>query len=199
MSDSANIIFVGNTGFEADPDRLIVLQDEHKSGYECPTCGDKEHRTKSSTKSASMPETESIIDCENCKGMGFYFKPSLDENKAGTVKVFCSRCDRTGKVACPECDGKGSKTIVIPDSTKGRPTTGVVVSCGANVKNYQLGDRVCYPSFAGHAFDLTGVDAEGKTVERTLVIHIERDILAKVHGTLEKRMVKQSAALHTLA
>ncbi len=195
MSDSGNIIFVGNTGFEADPDHLIVLQDDFKSGYECEMCGDRDHRIK---RGGFEGQTESIIDCDNCQGRGKYVKV-LNPEKGLATEIRCSQCDGTGKIACPKCDGKGSPSVVLAENTKGRPTTGVVVSCGANVQNYKLGDRVCYPSFAGHAFDLTGCDAEGKTIERTLVIHIERDILAKVHGTLEKRMVKQSAALHTLA
>jgi co-chaperonin GroES (HSP10)/DNA-directed RNA polymerase subunit RPC12/RpoP len=184
-----NIVFVGNTGFEAADDRLIVLQDEFKSGYECARCGDKEHRFKPGIGG----QTESVIDCENCNGKGHYQKGE----GLSTNTVFCSLCERTGKVPCPDCDGKGSKTIVLAEDQKGRPTTGTVVSVGFGVQRYKLGDRVCYPSFSGHAFDLTGVDPEGKTVERTLVIHIERDILAKVHGTLEKRMVRKSMALHT--
>lgn len=165
---------------------MIVLQDQHRSGFECEACGDKEHRIK---RGGLDGQTESVIDCDNCNGVGKYPKNGME--------IRCSHCDGTGKIACPMCGGKGSKTIVLGEKEKDRPTTGVVVSVGPNIKNYQLGDHVCYPSFAGHAFDLTGVDSEGKTVKRTLVIHIERDILAKVHGTLEKRMVKQSMALNT--
>src|SRR5262249_26806761 len=110
--------------------------------------------------------------------------------------VRCSPCAGTGKVPCPACKGKGSFSVVLAEEHKGRPTTGVVVSVGDGITRYSIGDRLCYPSFAGHAFDLTGSEG-GKTVERTLVIHIESDILAKVHGTLEKRMVKKSMALHT--
>ena len=187
-SGPSNIIFVGNTGFEAADDRLIVLQDEHRSGFECELCGDKEHRI---ARGGFEGQTESIIECDNCNGVGKYPKNGTD--------IRCSHCEGTGKIACPKCGGKGSKTIVIGEKEKDRPTTGVVVSVGPNIKNFKLGDRLCYPSFSGHAFDLTGVDDEGRTVKRTLVIHIERDILAKVHGTLEKRMVKQSMALHTTA
>jgi co-chaperonin GroES (HSP10) len=186
-AEPSNIIWVGNTGFEASDDHLIVVQDEHKSGFECPVCLDKEHRQ---AKGGFDGKTESIVDCDNCDGKGRYTK--------GQNEIRCTICDGSGKVPCAACRGTGSAGgIVIPESTKGRPTTGVVMSVGENITKYKLGDRVCYPSFAGHAFDLTGVDPEGKTVERTLVIHIERDILAKVHGTLEKRMVKKSMALHT--
>jgi len=185
---TGNIIFVGNTGFEAADDRLIVLQDEHRSGLECPQCGDKEHRI---LRGGLDGQTESVVDCDNCNGLGKYPKNGLE--------IRCTHCDGTGKIACPKCDGKGSPTIVLGEKEKDRPTTGYVVSVGENIRNFKLGDHLCYPSFAGHAFDLTGLDSEGKTVKRTLVIHIERDILAKVHGTLEKRNVKASMALHTNA
>ncbi len=183
-----NIIWIGDTGFEADDDHLIVLQDEFKSGYECPTCGDKQQRIK---RGGLDGQTESVIDCDNCNGLGKYPKNGLE--------IRCSHCDGTGKITCPECGGKGGKSLILPENTKGRPTTGVIKSIGKNIpEKYKLGDRLCYPSFAGHGFDLTGVDlTTGKTIEAFIVILSDRDILAKVHGTLEKRMVKQSMALHT--
>jgi len=184
--ETENIIYVGNTGFEASDDHLIVLQDEFRSGYECARCGDKDHRIK---RGGLDGQTESVVDCDNCDGMGKYPKNGLE--------IRCSHCEGTGKIACPDCNGRGSKTIVQPQSTKGRPTTGIVVSVGKNAPTYQRGEKLCYPSFAGHAFDLAGVDDEGKAREATLVILTERDILAKVHGTLEKRNVKRSMALST--
>lgn len=188
-AEPGNIVWMGNTGFEAGDDRLIVIQDDFKSGYECEVCGDKEHRT---IRGGETGKTVSVVDCENCKGEGSY--------KKGDNTIRCVHCGGSGKVICPACEGKGSPTIVLAEDDKGRPTTGVVMSVGRGVDKYHIGDRVCYPSFAGHAFDLTGLDpVTNKTVERTLVIHIERDILARVHGTLEKRMVKKSMALHTNA
>jgi len=186
----ANIFWVGNKGLEAAENQLIVLLDPYRSGFECVRCGDREHRIK---KGGEDGQTESVIDCENCAGTGFYQK---GENQIG-----CGICGRTGKIPCPSCQGKGSQTIVIPDSQKGRPTSGVIVSCGENVRRYKLAERVLCPAYAGHGLTLTGYDlATDKTVEASIQILLENDILAKIHGgSPEYKMFKASAALHTNA
>ena len=171
-----------------------MQQDEYKSGYECPTCGDKDHRIK---RGGLDGQTESIVDCDNCNGVGYYKKgEGLTQ-----LDIRCSHCDSTGKITCPTCFGKGSPSVVIPDDQKGRPTTGIVVSVGENVTRYKLGHRVLCPSFAGHGLDLVGVNLKtGKTEMALIQIILENDVIARVHGgELEKRMVKKSMALHTTA
>jgi co-chaperonin GroES (HSP10) len=185
-----NVLWVGNKGLEAAENQIIVELDEYKSGYECQLCGDKEHRI---VKGGEAGKTESVIACDNCAGKGRYLK--------GEVSVRCTHCDGSGKITCPKCDGKGSQNIVIPEEQKGRPTSGVIRSCGECVRRYKLGDRVLCPAYAGHGLTLTGYDVQsGKTVECIIQILLENDILAKIHGgEIEHKMFKSSQALHTIS
>lgn len=213
-----NVIWIGQAGFEADNDRLIILQDTYRSGYECQTCLDENKHTHEGREVSTIP-------CGECSGMG-------TRPKAGneSLRVRCSVCDSRGWVVCPSCGGKGG-AIVIPEKEKGRPTTGTIVSIGPLVGTKCLqcdgtgtvefiskasslcptccgkgilptrkrGDKVIYPSFAGHAYDMSAVTVKGKTVEVVLVILRDSEILSRMYGSLEQNAVKRSAALHTAA
>jgi co-chaperonin GroES (HSP10) len=180
----SNIVVIGGASFEAENDRLIVLQDEYRSGYECPKCLDKDIR--------SMQGREvSVIDCENCGGKGNYQK--------GNLTVKCSVCEAKGFVPCPECQGKGG-TIIMAETAKRLPTTGTIVSLGPDIADKRKrGDKVIYPSFSGHAFDLKAYDVHGKVVDAVIVILRDQEIIARMYGTLEQNQVKSSKALHTAA
>lgn len=182
-----NIIWVGQAGFEAHADRIIVLQDDYRSGLECPRCLDE-------TKHFVEGRQASTIACESCHGEG-------RRPKAGNTDLLvkCSECGGQGWVVCPECNGKGG-TIVLGDSQKGRPTTGIIVSIGPDVKlAWERGTKCIYPSSAGFAYDLKGTTREGKVVDVVLVILRDQEILSRMHGVLESNQVKKSAALHTVA
>jgi co-chaperonin GroES (HSP10) len=181
-----NIIWIGSAGFEAHGDRVVVLQDEYRSGYECALCLDKDKRTIAGKE-------VSVVPCEPCAGTG-------RRAKAGNpnLQVKCSDCEGHGIVACPECGGKGG-TIVLAENTKGRPTTGTIVSVGPDVTRWNRGDKCIYPSFAGHAYDLSGVSKTGKVIPVVLVILRDQEILSRMYGTLEQNQVKRSAALNTAA
>ena len=52
---------------------------------------------------------------------------------------------------CPECNGIGA-TLILPDTAKVQPTTGVVVSMGPVAREragFTLGDRVLFGPYAG--------------------------------------------------
>jgi co-chaperonin GroES (HSP10) len=181
-----NIVWVGAAGFEAHADRVIVLQDTHRSGFECATCLDEGKHTVEGRE-------VSTVACESCHGEGYRAKAGNAE-----LKIRCSDCGGFGWVVCPDCDGKGG-TIVLADDQKGRPTTGTVVSIGPDVTRFERGKKVIYPSFAGHAYDLKGLDRSGKVVEVVLVILRDSEILSHMYGTLESSQVKRSAALNTAA
>jgi co-chaperonin GroES (HSP10) len=183
---SQNAITIGQACFEAYGDRLIVLQDDYRSGYECPTCLAKDIRMLDSMRQAS------VVPCDNCAGKGEY------EKFGSSVSVKCSPCDGRGVVPCPDCNGVGGR-IAISQESERRPTTGTIYSKGSEVTKFERGDRVIYPSFSGHAFDLAGKDINGKDVEAVIVILTERDILARMYGSLSQFDVKRSAALHTAA
>lgn len=183
---SENRIQVSQAEFEAHADRVIVLQDEYRSGFECPTCLDKNKHTVAGRE-------VSTIECDPCKGTGKRPKVGND-----AILVRCEVCDGEGWIICPDCVGKGG-TIVLAESTKGRPTTGTIVSVGNRAQDWKVGDKCIYPTFAGHAYDLIAVDVNGKPVPIILVVLRDSEILSHMYGTLEQNQVKRSAALHTAA
>ena len=171
IDPQSNVVQLGAMTLEAHADRLIILQDDFRSGYECPVC-----------------KTKGEVTCENCFGSG----------RSVVVKDGkCSVCNGNGLQICPECNGKGA-TLIVPDNAERRPTTGTIVSVGERAK-FKRGDSVIYPSFAGHAFDLSATDIHGNEVVAVIVILRDEDVLAKVSGHLEFRRVKRSAAMGTAA
>jgi hypothetical protein len=182
----SNIVWIGEAGFEAHADRVIVLQDDYRSGFECPTCLDQGKHTVSGKE-------VSTVRCEVCQGTG-------KRPKAGNaeLKVRCTDCSGEGWIVCPDCGGKGG-TIVLAENTKGRPTTGTIVSIGPEVTRWKRGEKCIYPNFSGHAYDLKGFTKNGQVAEVILVILRDEEILSHMYGTLEQNQVKRSAALHTNA
>lgn len=87
-SPAPNTYKLDDLTFEALGDRLVIQEDEFRSGYECSTCGGS-----------------GKINCLNCGG-------------AGTVNMKkCSHCVE-GLVICPECQGKGGLLIVAEESQR---------------------------------------------------------------------------------
>ncbi len=162
----SNVYSVGHLTFEASFERVLVVEDEFRSGYECDHCN----------------KTGKLV-CPDC--VDGYSK--LNKN------IQCKTCGATRQIDCPDCGGKG-ETLVIPDSAKRRPTTGQIVSMGSEVRGYKLGESVCYPNFCGEVWDLSGIDSEG--VERTIVLRImkEREVLCKITGQLSVRRMKNHAS-----
>jgi len=85
--DSLNVIDLTEVGvsMQGISDKIIILVDEYKSGYECKTCG-------GTGQVASVINPDIKRTCDNCKGKGL--------------------------------------TLVIPDTAKSMPSTGVIVSMG---------------------------------------------------------------------
>src|SRR6267142_5261400 len=63
VRQEGNVFWVGATGFAARGERVVVREDEHKSGYECLRCMDKDRRTLDG-------RDVSTIICEACNGEG---------------------------------------------------------------------------------------------------------------------------------
>lgn len=174
----SNVIELGDTAWEAVFDRIIVLQDDFRSGLECPRCMGRDVRNEIS-----------VVVCENCAGSG----------KSSIVKDGkCSICSGAGVVPCPDCKGKGG-TIILPEEAQRRPTTGTIYSVGDRVLKFKRGDRVIFPSFVGHAFDLSATDIHGNPVLAVITVMRDEEVLCKIHGTLELKQLRKSIAIGTLA
>ena len=173
LRGETNVLKLGSLELEAHADRLIVVRDEFRSGYECVTCTGK-----------------GMVVCGNCGGTG-------KSIVAGNAR--CSRCKGERQVVCPECHGKQVMEggLVVPESKQNEPTTGTVVSVGPEVTKFKRGDAVLFASFTGHEMELNAYDLEGREVQVNIVIMRESEPLARVRGHLELRRVKRSVAVST--
>ncbi|HET7641139.1 MAG TPA: hypothetical protein VFK47_20690 [Ktedonobacteraceae bacterium] len=127
MSESTNTFSLGTLKFWALGDRILIQEDEFKSGYECNFC----------SGTGRTP-------CHACGGSGTSMVVS---------GARCSFCSGQGTETCPECNGKGG-LIITPDIAQRRPTTGKIVSKGDKVETLKPGDSVLYSNFAGYVIDL---------------------------------------------
>lgn len=118
---------VGDLKFWALGDRVLILEDEFKSGYECERCNGTGN-----------------VTCNVCNGTGI----SLVVEGAT-----CKHCHGGKLMTCPECQGKGG-LLVAPETAQRRPTTGKIVSVGERCSQLKIGDCVMYSNFAGYTVDL---------------------------------------------
>jgi chaperonin GroES len=159
---TSNTYDLGTLKFWALGDRVLIEEDEFKTGYECSTCNG----------TGKAP-------CGDCGGSGTHLR--------GAVTIKCSHCD-SGAVTCPECKGKGG-LIIAPDVAQRRPTTGRVVSVGPGTKDHEMllrvGDSVMYSNFAGYVVDLNR--AGRKVILR--ILH-ESEILCRLEGQLDLKSLR---------
>jgi co-chaperonin GroES (HSP10) len=182
LDPESNILKLGTLEMEAHADRILVLQDDFVSGFECVDCGGTGY-----------------LRCVECKGEGKYSSmAATGKGNAFSIEKKCSSCDGKGKQACRACGGKGG-LLVIPDASERRPTTGTIVSVGNKVTDFTRGQGVLYPSFAGQVLELEDKDIHGRDVKVTIVILRDSEVLTKVKGHLELRRVKKNVAVSTAA
>jgi co-chaperonin GroES (HSP10) len=172
--EKTNTFSIGTVTFEAQADRLIILEDEFRSGMGCPRCNPK------GTGNA-LNRDKFTVACDNCDGKGSYTREGIEKK--------CSSCEGLGKVVCPDCRGAGTSTgIVLPETATKRPGTGKVVSAGPSCLHTKLGESVLYSNFAGYVIDLSECSIR--------IIH-ESEVLAKVNGHLEFNRLNGKTELAT--
>lgn len=171
FDDESNEIRLGTLTMRAKGNRVLVVGDEYRSGYECATC-----------------DAVGYITCNSCNGTGTSMVV-----KDGR----CSKCQGAKTVVCPKCKGK-RETIVIPDDKKPVPTTGRIVSIGPDVRTFKTGESAIFTSFSGHRWVLKAEDIHGNEVEVDLWCLREDELLAEVIGHTQLRQVRKSMAMATV-
>jgi hypothetical protein len=131
-----NVIFIigGKLGLEAIENKILILIDKFKSGYECKDCN----------------ETGVYIACECTRRGTFGLKES---GKSCHYVEACSR--QVPGQTCKTCNGTGS-TLKIPDTARAIPTSGVIVSVGPAVTKRKIGERVLFGAHTGYFLPFKG-------------------------------------------
>jgi hypothetical protein len=201
---TTNVFKLGQLELEAYGDRIFVVEDEFRSGYECTQCDGK------GTLSCEGCLGSGVETCDNCKGSGeSSLVPGAKCTQCkGEKTQVCTTCHGAKTEVCPGCGGRGG-LLVVPEASVRRPTTGTIVSIGWRVNNramklwawligkkiVQHGQSVMYTSFSGHVYELELPDG-GQIVIRVIQ---EPDIISRVSGHLELRRVKKTQALGSAA
>lgn len=137
-------------GLEAVGDNILVLIDSYRSGYECTAC-------KGTGKLRRVVRCVCDPDIEDSK-LDF---PRGERNRFGAECEAChgsyleTRVDDV--VVCHKCEGKGA-TLVIPETAKSLPTTGIILSIGPDVtrKGIALNKRVICTPHSGVGLPMKG-------------------------------------------
>jgi hypothetical protein len=125
------LVVGGKIALQATEDKIIILLDKFRSGYECTMCN-------------GTGEGRRCLDCANgVNSRGFK----------------CKTCDgvpnRFIGAKCPQCKGRGS-SIIIPDSAKALPTSGTIVSVGPACSKRKVGERVVFGAHVGFFLPFKG-------------------------------------------
>ena len=117
-------------------DRVLIQRDSMESAYSCRTCKGTGHTdTHCPTCKGSTVDLDGGSPCRSCHVLGYGMETQRP----------------CGFTECPFCGGSGwSGGIVIPDVAAVAPISGIVVSCGPECVNLQLGDRVVHSKYSGH-------------------------------------------------
>jgi co-chaperonin GroES (HSP10) len=150
--------------FEGLGEKIIVSIDVFKSGYECKAC-------------KGLKKIETHCRCEDEGGRPGYrysntdldalMDSGLDQSIiSARQQMACSQClgdypsFRLTRI-CSVCKGIGA-TLILPETSKNLPTTGVVVSMGQACSNewraaqnkpplgFAIGDRILFGPYAGN-------------------------------------------------
>jgi hypothetical protein len=130
-----NYVFViqGKIALRAVEDKIIVLLDRFKTGYECLLCG-------------GDGMGRACRDCSTNPGL----------NRFGSTCTSCNGdYNKHVGIDCPACKGRGS-SIIVPESTKALPTSGIIVSVGPKCEYRKVGERVLFGAHVGYFLPFKG-------------------------------------------
>lgn len=146
--------------FEASCKKIIVSIDIFKSGYECKVCkGKKKTETKCWCESFGHPGKR--YSDEEITTIRTELGSDISDARAALTCTQCHGDYISMRVSetCKACKGMGA-LLVLPETSRNLPTTGVVVSIGAGVKrnkiNYKVGDRILFGPYAGSMIPTKG-------------------------------------------
>lgn len=154
LDDSNKVSFPGYPyKFEALGKKIIVSIDIFKSGYECRTCkGKKRIESKCSCEANAHPGMR--YGPEELKTIEENLGEEIARNRAAMP---CNECGGDYVLmrkteTCSACKGLGA-VLVLPETSKNLPTSGVVISIGKQVNkdkiSYKIGDRVLFGPYSG--------------------------------------------------
>lgn len=134
--ETDNVIFIvaGKLGLEAVEDKILILIDKFKSGYECKDCN----------------ETGIYVGCDCTRNREFGVNTN---GKSCSFKEACSK--QTISSSCKTCNGTG-QTLVMPENARAIPTSGVIVSIGPLVDKRKIGERVLFGAHTGYYLPFKG-------------------------------------------
>jgi predicted RNA-binding Zn-ribbon protein involved in translation (DUF1610 family) len=162
-----------NVAFEGISNKIIVLLDRYTSGYECPKC-------------KGMQKVTRTTRCK-CDPVDFDPEKHLEPGTKNRHGALCEDCNgdfmskRTSTVIdCPMCKGKGGN-IIIPDSAKSLPTTGVVLSKGPDVTRIRLHRRIIATPYSGTFLPMKG--------NARIKVYTENEPLCYLHNMTKEGVV----------
>lgn len=187
---------------------ILILEDPFRTGFECKGCDGEGHTDKPCPNChgnkvvAQNPEFDAnaaVLSEAELKLLPPHFAETLrkkrteqDENRivSGGL-VPCTKCictdgrggkEISGHEICRVCQGAGA-SIVVPETSMNRPTTGKIVAVGENCHRLRVGERVCYSNMIGNA-----INFKHKAVFR---IMREDECFLRLHGTKPENFQKK--------
>jgi len=134
LSNNTVFVVAGKLALEAVENKILILIDKFKSGYECKDCN----------------ETGIYQGC-TCARLG---TPGVKENgKSCVYRDGCSK--QVVGTTCRTCKGTGS-TLILPPNARGIPTSGVIVSVGPLANKRKINERVLFGAHTGYFLPFKG-------------------------------------------
>lgn len=135
--DNTVFVVAGKLALEAIENKILILIDKFRSGYECKDCN----------------ETGIFVSCE-CERNGTPGR--IVTRLADKECPYCNGNYATKKGnPCVACKGTGS-TLVMPENARAIPTSGIIVSVGPLCTTRKIAERVLFGAHTGYYLPFKG-------------------------------------------